>query len=104
VPRPPSQTGVWCSVHLHNVVSTFTDRSLRLRPLPWLEIYDNVVYLSRYTDGWTLNRSKPQFKDKVQCLNNLNMVLVRKKLFYNGFSALTRADQNCHSKHSINHL
>jgi hypothetical protein len=45
-----------------------------------------------------------EFKDKVQCLNNLNMVIVGKKLFYNGFSALTRTDQNCHSKHSINHL
>jgi hypothetical protein len=45
-----------------------------------------------------------EFKDKVQCLNNLNMVIVGKKLFYNGFSALTSTDQNCHSKHSINHL
>jgi hypothetical protein len=52
----------------------------------------------------TVLEVRGEFKDKKQCLNNLNMVIVRKILFYNGFSALTRTDQNCHSKHSINHL
>jgi hypothetical protein len=44
------------------------------------------------------------FRNKVQCLNNMNMVIVRKKLIFKGFSSLTRRVQHCHSKYSIYHL
>jgi hypothetical protein len=30
------------------------------------------------------------FGNKVQCLNNMNMVIIRKKLIFKGFSPLTK--------------
>jgi hypothetical protein len=39
--------------------------------------------------------------NKVQCLNNMNMFIVRNKLTFSDFSDLTRIDQDCHIKFSI---
>jgi hypothetical protein len=41
------------------------------------------------------------FRRKVQSLNNMNMVIVRNKLTFNGFFALIKTDQDCQSKCSI---
>jgi hypothetical protein len=42
-----------------------------------------------------------EFKNILQTLNKMDIVIVRKKLNFNDFSAFTRIDQACYSECSV---